>query len=205
MESVCKDGILAEKSYSQPIFHLSYHVYAFRKVELTLKMPSAIRRRAVAGQNSSAHTAHTKTSLMGITFSADIPLCLIVAKVLFCGLIVIQPAAILPHPALPGKTSPQLEVASRRTLPSTMPPEQIDEFLGLFNTNTTLLKTGLMDESGVKITATGLPYTVYSVDLQLTIENNSGKALIIGEAYSSLSVNGFMTDYSYCSQKLGDG
>lgn len=86
-----------------------------------------------------------------------------------------------------------------------MPPEQIDEFLGLFNTNTTLLKTGLMDESGVKITATGLPYTVYSVDLQLTIENNSGKALIIGEAYSSLSVNGFMTDYSYCSQKLGDG
>lgn len=43
-----------------------------------------------------------------------------------------------------------------------------------------------MDESGVKITATGLPYTAYSVDLQLTIENNSGKALTIGEAYFSL-------------------
>lgn len=84
-------------------------------------------------------------------------------------------------------------------------PEQIDEFLGLFNSNTTLLKTVLMDESGVKITATGLPYTAYSVDLQLTIENNSGKALTIGEAYGSLSVNGFMTNYSYCSQKLGDG
>lgn len=84
-------------------------------------------------------------------------------------------------------------------------PGQSDEFLGLFNTNATLLKTVLMDESGVKITATGLPYTAYSVDLQLTIENNSGKALTIGEAYGSLSVNGFMTDYSYCSQKLGDG
>ena len=84
-------------------------------------------------------------------------------------------------------------------------PGQSDEFLGLFNTNATLLKTVLMDESGVKITATGLPYTAYSVDLQLTIENNSGKALTIGEAYGFLSVNGFMTDYSYSSQKLGDG
>lgn len=84
-------------------------------------------------------------------------------------------------------------------------PEQSDEFLGLFNTNTTLPKTVLMDESSVKITATGLTYAAYSVGLQLTIENNSGKALTIGDAYGSLSVNGFMTDYSYCSQKLGVG
>ena len=62
-----------------------------------------------------------------------------------------------------------------------------------------------MDESSVKITATGLTYAAYSVGLQLTIENNSGKALTIGEAYGFLSVNGFMTDYSYCSQKLGVG
>lgn len=62
-----------------------------------------------------------------------------------------------------------------------------------------------MDESGVKITATGLTYTAHSVDLQLTIENNSGTVLTIGDAYGSLSVNGFMTDYSYYSQKLGDG
>lgn len=60
-----------------------------------------------------------------------------------------------------------------------------------------------MDESGVKITATGLTDAACSVDLQLTIENNSGKALTIGDAYGSLSVNGFMTDYSYYSQKLG--
>ena len=83
-------------------------------------------------------------------------------------------------------------------------PEQSDEFLGLFNTNTTLPKTVLRDESSVKITATGLIDMAYSVDLQLTIENNSGKALTIGDAYGSLSVNGFTTDYSYYNQELGD-
>ena len=82
-------------------------------------------------------------------------------------------------------------------------PEPSDEFPGLFNTNAALPETVLMDESGVKITATGLPYTAYSVDLQLTIENNSGKALTIGNAHGSLSVNGFMTDYLHYSQKLG--
>lgn len=62
-----------------------------------------------------------------------------------------------------------------------------------------------MDESSVKITATGLTYPAYSVDPQLTIENNSDKAFTIGDAYGPLSVNGFMTDCSYYSQKLGDG
>lgn len=84
-------------------------------------------------------------------------------------------------------------------------PEQSDEFLGLFNTNTTLPETVLMDERDVKITATSLTHTAYSIDLQLTIENNSGKALTIGDAHGSLSVNGFITDYLYYSQKLGYG
>ena len=78
-----------------------------------------------------------------------------------------------------------------------MPLEQIDEFLGLFNTNATLPETLLMDESSVKITATSLTDMADSVDLQLTIESNSGKALPIGDAYGSLSVNDIMTDYSY--------
>mgnify|MGYP006887482801 FL=1 len=82
-------------------------------------------------------------------------------------------------------------------------PEPSDEFPGLFNTNAALPETVLMDESGVKITATDLTHTAYSVDLQLTIENNSGKALTIGNAHGSLSVNGFMTDYLHYSQKLG--
>lgn len=104
-----------------PYFPLSHHVQAFRRVGLTLKMPSVKRRIAAAGQNSSAHTGHTKTSLMGITFSADIPLYLVAAKVLSCGLIAVQPAAIPPHPAAPGETSHQPEVVPRRTLPPTMP------------------------------------------------------------------------------------
>lgn len=65
-------------------------------------------------------------------------------------------------------------------------PEQSDEFLGLFNTNTTLPKTVLRDESSVKITATGLIDAAYSVDLQLTLQNNSGKALTIGDTYFPL-------------------
>lgn len=43
-----------------------------------------------------------------------------------------------------------------------------------------------MDESSVKITATSLTDMADSVDLQLTIESNSGKALTIGDTYFSL-------------------
>ena len=47
----------------------------------------------------------------------------------------------------------------------------------------------------------------YSADLYVLLlaENNSGKTLTIDDAYNSLSVNGFMTDYSYYSQELKDG
>ena len=47
----------------------------------------------------------------------------------------------------------------------------------------------------------------YTADLYVLLlaENNSGKTLTIDDAYNSLSVNGFMTDYSYYSQELKDG
>ena len=47
----------------------------------------------------------------------------------------------------------------------------------------------------------------YSSDLHVLLlaENNSGKTLAVDDAYGSLSVNGFMTDYSYYSQELSDG
>ena len=85
-----------------------------------------------------------------------------------------------------GEDQPSTGNSTSENAPTDDTPGQSDEFLGLFNTNATLLKTVLMDESGVKITATGLPYTAYSVDLQLTIENNSGKALTMGDTYFSL-------------------
>lgn len=111
-----------------PYFPLSHHVQAFRRVELTLKMPSVKRRIAVAGQNSFAHTGHTKTSLMRIAFSADIPLRLVAAKVLSCGLIAVQPAAIPLHPAALRETKPQPEVVPQRTLPPTMARSSLTSF-----------------------------------------------------------------------------
>ena len=47
----------------------------------------------------------------------------------------------------------------------------------------------------------------YSADLYVLLlaENNSGKPLTIDDAYDSLSVNGFMSDYSFYSQELADG
>lgn len=111
------------------------------------------------------------------------------------------------NPTAPGGSEgdqPSTGSGTAENAPTDDTPGQSDEFLGLFNTNTTLPKTVLRDESSVKITATGLIDAAYSVDLQLTLQNNSGKALTIGDAYGSLSVNGFMTDYSYYNQELGD-
>lgn len=47
----------------------------------------------------------------------------------------------------------------------------------------------------------------YSSDLHVLLlaENNSGKTRTIHDVYDSLSVNGFMTDYSYYGQELEDG
>lgn len=39
----------------------------------------------------------------------------------------------------------------------------------------------------------------------LLAENNSGRTLTIDDVYDSLSVNGFMTDYSFSGQELADG
>ena len=74
---------------------------------------------------------------------------------------------------------------------------QADETLGLFNVDATLEETVMVDEGGVKITATGLTYTDYSVDLDLTIENNSGKTLsfVSGSlGYSCNSISGYMVN-----------
>ena len=71
-----------------------------------------------------------------------------------------------------GEDQPSTRSRARESAPTDNIPEQSDEFLGLFNTNATPSKTVLMDESGV---------------------NN---------AYDSLLVNGYMTDYSYYSQNL---
>ena len=80
--------------------------------------------------------------------------------------------------------------------------------LGEFRTEATLEETVMLDEGGVKITATGLIYSSYAAELDLTIENNSGKDLsFISESvgYSCNSVNGFMVDDGYLNCDVANG
>lgn len=100
-------------------------------------------------------------------------------------------------PAVP--EDPAEHDASQST-PTEVAPAQADDALGLFDTSAALAETVLVDEGGVKITATGLTYTAYSADLALTIENNSGKDLSFTSGslgYSCNSVNGYMVDDGY--------
>lgn len=61
-----------------------------------------------------------------------------------------------------------------------------------FDPTATLEETVLVDESNVKITATGLKYTAYEVKVSLTLENNTDKNLSFRNGtmgYSCNSVN----------------
>ena len=69
--------------------------------------------------------------------------------------------------------------------------------------------TEVYNSSGLRIVAKAVQKAPsdYSGDLHVLLlaENHSGGALAIDDAYDSLSVNGFMTDYSFYSQELKDG
>ena len=98
--------------------------------------------------------------------------------------------------------------ASESTLTDDNTPKPPDESQGLFNVNATLNETVLVDDGGVKITATGLTYTAYSADLALTIENNSGKDLsfVSGSmGYSCNSINGYMVNDGYLNCDVANG
>lgn len=77
-----------------------------------------------------------------------------------------------------------------------------------FAPKATLEETVLVDESDVKITATGIQYTAYSVELELTIENNSAKNLsfVAGAlGYNCNSVNGYMVTSGYLNADVAAG
>lgn len=64
-----------------------------------------------------------------------------------------------------------------------------------FDTSYNIEETVLVDENDVKITATGLTYTDYAVEVNLLLENNSDKNLSIytgSIGYSPNAVNGYM-------------
>lgn len=54
----------------------------------------------------------------------------------------------------------------------------------------------LYEQGGVKLLSSGVMTNANDETALLLAENNSGKTLTIDDAYDSLSVNGFMTDYS---------
>lgn len=77
-----------------------------------------------------------------------------------------------------------------------------------FDPSATIEETVLVDESDVKITATGLKYTAYDVKLNLSIENNSSQDLSFCSGtlgYNCNSVNGYMVDDGYLNADIAAG
>lgn len=116
-------------------------------------------------------------------------------------------AALLATLAACGAPSPRPSGDTPLATPSTQSDPQ-PEVWGPFRTEATLAETVMVDEGGVKITATSLTYTAYSVDLELTIENNSGRDLsfVSGSlGYSCNSINGYMVDDGYLNCDVANG
>ena len=85
---------------------------------------------------------------------------------------------------------------------------QSDGKLPAFDKTAVIEETVMIDENDIKITATGLNYTNYSVELELTIENNSGKNLsfISGSlGYCCNSINGYMLSDGYLNCDVAGG
>ncbi len=83
-----------------------------------------------------------------------------------------------------------------------------DDTLEPFSKDATLSETVMYDENGTKITATGLSYSNYSVDLELTIENNTEKDLsfVSGSVgYCCNSINGYMISDGYLNCDVAAG
>lgn len=77
-----------------------------------------------------------------------------------------------------------------------------------FNKGATIEETVLVDENGVKITATELTYGNYAAELTLVIENNADKDLSFianSVGYSCNSVNGYMIPEGYLNCDVAAG
>lgn len=75
-------------------------------------------------------------------------------------------------------------------------------------TNGSIEETVLLEEEGIKITATGLSYSDYDVRLNLTIENNTEQKLSFTNniyGYNCNSVNGYMVNEGYLSADVAAG
>lgn len=78
----------------------------------------------------------------------------------------------------------------------------------VMSTAGTIQETVLLDQDGVKITATALTYTSYSAELSLLLENDSGQDLSFRAntmACACNSVNGYMVDDGYLNADVPSG
>lgn len=92
--------------------------------------------------------------------------------------------------------------------PSGEVSDSTEEKLGEFKKTATLTETVMVDEGGLKITATGLNYTEFDVELELLIENNSGKELSFRDGkvgYGGNAINGLMIGSGSLWCDVGDG
>lgn len=92
--------------------------------------------------------------------------------------------------------------------PESTTPGDAEQKLGEFKKTATLAETVMVDEGGVKITATGLNYTEFDVEVKLLIENNSGKDLSFSDGsigYGGNAVNGMMMESGSLYCNIGDG
>lgn len=80
--------------------------------------------------------------------------------------------------------------------------------LGTFKKKAQITETVLFDENNVKITATGLLYDSYDVEVEVLLENNTTKDLsfVCGSSgYNCNSINGYMVQdgYMFCDVAAG--
>lgn len=95
-----------------------------------------------------------------------------------------------------GKTMDELLKETDRT------EEKID--FSNFNNNATIAETVLIDEKGVKVTATGLRYMLPAIYLDITIENNSDRNLSFTSGNWN-SVNGYMVSDGELHYRVAKG
>ncbi len=99
-------------------------------------------------------------------------------------------------------------VASEQEKTTTSGQPEVEAVFPEFQKEATITETVLVDENDVRITATGLTYGNYSVELNLRFENNSDKDLrFYSNTLSSScnSVNGYMIEDGYLNCSVAAG
>lgn len=117
-----------------------------------------------------------------------------------------QPAVTTVNPTNSAADTQQTTTAEVTTTTEATTAKQTDNKAG-FKQAATISETVLVDQDGIKVTATELTYSKYAASLELTLENSTDSDYEIMSGtlgYSCNSVNGIMTGgYFNCDVKAG--